>query len=610
MIFRVLHSSIGFLLCCLLILISGCRPILLNSQINNNSKLVLALPSAPPTFNYPISRSPYGIFKFIYEGLLSENGLTGELQPALAESWVLSEDKRRIIFTLRSGLKWSDGEPLTADDVVFTYQDIYLNKNIPTIYRDFLRIGSNSAFPSVKKLDQQRVEFILPEPFAPFLRYVEQLKVLPAHVLQDTILSIDPDGKPLFLSTWNTNTEPQKIISNGAFKLAGYIPSQRIILQKNPFYWRSDAMGNSLPYIDETIIQIIPSTDNQLLRFRSGELDTLRVNAEAFQLLKREEKRGKYQIYNGGPQVGYQFVGFNLNQAKNSEGKPFLNPIKSGWFNNLAFRQAVAYAIDRQQINNNIYRGLGTIQHSALGVQSPYYLSPEAGLKVYNYNLEKSINLLLDAGFQYNKANELLDKDGNRVEFTILVKSEEKLRIDTAVQVKEDLSKIGIQANLQVLNFNTVLEKLLLRRDWECYVGAFGVPGADFEPNLLSLFWLSTGSFHQFNLGAKPGETPMQNWQVSNWEQEIDRLFTAGYQTVDENERREIYGQFQQIVAEQLPIFFLVNPLSLQAVRDRIENLKFSAIGGAFWNIDELKVADEGVRSQESGVRREEEGRG
>ncbi|GGA53443.1 hypothetical protein CYANOKiyG1_73500 [Okeania sp. KiyG1] len=82
-------------------------------------------------------------------------------------------------------------------------------------------------------------------------------------------------------------------------------------------------MGNSLPYLDEIVIQIIPSTDNQLLRFRSGELDALPVNAEAFQLLKREEKRGKYQIYNGGPQFGYQFVGFNLNQAKNSEGKPF-----------------------------------------------------------------------------------------------------------------------------------------------------------------------------------------------------------------------------------------------------------------------------------------------
>jgi len=588
---RVLHFLGGFVLCCLLILTSGCRPTLLKSQSNNNSKLVLVNPSPPSTFNYAISRSPYGIFRFIYKGLISENGLTGELEPTLAESWVLSENKKRIIFTLRSELKWSDGEPLTADDVVFTYQDIYLNQKIPTVYRDFLRIGSSGAFPSVKKIDRRRIEFILPEPFAPFIRYIEKLKILPAHALRDTIFSTDADGKPLFLSTWNTNTPPQKIISNGPFKLESYIPSQRIILQKNPFYWRSDSPGNSLPYIDKIIIQIIPSTDNQLLRFRSGELDSIRVNAEAFQLLKREEQRGKYKIYNSSP-LGYQFVGFNLNQAKNSEGKPLVEPIKSRWFNNLAFRQAIAYAINRQQINNTTYRGLGEIQHSTLGVQSPYYLSPEAGLKVYKYNPQKAKQLLLDAGFQYNDTNELLDENGNRVEFTILVKAEEKLRIDTAVKIKENLSHIGIQANLQILNFNTVLQKLLSSRDWECYVGAFGVAGADFEPNLLSLFWLSNGSFHQFNLGSKPGEPSMKNWQIYDWEKEIDRLFIAGYQTVDENKRLQIYGEFQQIVAQQLPVFFLVNPISIQAIRNHIDNLKFSAIGGAFWNIDELKIKD------------------
>ncbi|WP_094676400.1 ABC transporter substrate-binding protein [Hydrocoleum sp. CS-953] len=591
-IYRIVNFLAGVVFCCLLILTSGCRPTLLNSQSNNNSKLVLVSPSPPTTFNYAISRFPYSIFRYIYEGLISENGLTGELEPALAESWILSEDKKRIIFTLRSELKWSDGEPLTADDVVFTYQDIYLNQKIPTVYRDFLRIGSSGSFPSVKKIDKQRVEFILPEPFAPFIRYIGRLKILPDHALRDTIFSTETDGKPLFLSTWNTNTEPEKIISNGAFRLENYIPSQRIVLQKNPFYWRSDLAGNSLPYLDKMIVQIIQSTDNQLLRFRSGELDSIGVDAEAFQLLKREEKRGKYKIYNGGPRLGYQFVGFNLNQGINSQGKPFLNPIKSRWFNNLAFRQAVAYAINRQEINNNIYRGLGKIQHSPLAVQSPYYLSPEAGLKVYDYNPEKAKKILLDTGFQYNDANELLDEDGNRVEFTILVKSEEKLRIDTAVKIQKYLSNIGIKGNLQVLNFNTVLRKLLSSRDWECYVGAFGVSGADLEPNLLSLFWLSNGSFHQFNLGSKPGEPRMKNWQVSDWEKEIDRLFIAGYQTVDENKRREIYGEFQQIVAEQLPVFFLVNPLSLQAVRNHIDNLKFSAIGGAFWNIDELKIQE------------------
>ncbi|MDJ0554317.1 MAG: ABC transporter substrate-binding protein [Microcoleaceae cyanobacterium MO_207.B10] len=585
------HLFMGIVLFSILIFTTSCNPQQLKNQTAKSSQLVLTIPDDPPTFNYPLARTPYGVFGFIYEGLISENGINAKLEPALAESWIISDDKRRITFTLRSGLKWSDGEPLTADDVVFTYQDIFLNQNIPTVFRDFLRIGKSGDFPLVRKLNSQQVEFILPEAFAPFIRYIERLKILPAHILQDSIYATDADGKPLFLSTWGKNTEPQKIISNGPYRIASYIPSQRIVLEKNPFYWKSDSLGNSLPYIDQLIFQIIKSTDNELLRFRSGELDSIRVTAQAFQLLKREEQRGKYQIYNGGPQFGYQFVGFNLNQAKNSDGKSFVDPIKSRWFNNLKFRQAVAHAINRERMNNNIYRGLGEIQHSAIGVQSPYYLSPEAGLKVYDYNQQKAKKLLLDAGFKYNNENQLLDWDNNRVEFTILVKSEEKSRVDTAVQIQQDLSKIGIKSDLQVLSFNTILQKLLSRRDWECYVGAFGVRGADFEPSLLSLFWSSNGSFHQFNQGPQRGET-LKNWQVSNWEKEIDSLLIAGYQELDENKRREIYGQLQEIIAEQLPIFFLVNPLSLQAMRDRVENFDFSGISSVFWNVEELKISD------------------
>lgn len=231
------------------------------------------------------------------------------------------------------------------------------------------------------------------------------------------------------------------------------------------------------------------------------------------------------------------------------------------------------------------------MQHSPLAEQSPYYLSPSEGLKVYNYDPQKAKELLLEAGFQYNRQQELLDWDGNRVQFTILVKSSEKSRIDTAVQIQQDLDKIGIKADLQVLNFNVILKKLLGYRDWECYVGAFGVPGAAIEPNLLSLFWSSSGSFHQFNQGPQPGQPPIAGWQVSDWEREIDSLFAAGVAELDAPKRQQIYGRFKQIVAEQLPVFFLVNQLYMQAVRDRVQNIKFSANGGPFWNIEELSIA-------------------
>lgn len=591
-IVRSLPLLISLALCCLLFLISNCSLIQLKTEADQVSQLVLVTSKEPTTFNYPLTDSPYGVLRFMYQGLVRENGITAEIEPALAESWEISEDKQRIIFTLREGLKWSDGEPLTVEDVFFTFRDIYLNDKIPTVFRDFLRIGSAKALPSVQKLDERRIEFTMPEPFAPFVRYTAKLAIMPAHALRELVVSSDARGNSLFVSSWGTNTPPQNIIGNGAYRIVSYTPDQRVVLRRNPYYWRFDTNGNRKPYIDRLIWQIIPSGDNQLIQFRSQGLDTIEVTPEAFSLLKQEEKRGKYTIYNDEPNFSSQFVAFNLNQARNAKGKPVVDPIKSRWFNTLAFRQAVAYAIDRETMTNNIYRGLAEVQHSPLRVQSPYYLSPEAGLKVYNYDPQKAKQLLLEAGFQYNAQNELLDWDGNRVRFTFLVKSEEQSRIESAVQIQQDLNKIGIRGDLQILNFSVVLQKLLQSRDWECYLGSFGTPGADVEPHLLSAFWSSVGSFHQFNQGPQPGEPPLESWEVSEWEREIDSLFAAGVKELDERKRKAIYGRFQQIVAQQLPVFFLVNPLSLQAVRDRVQNLKFSAQEGAFWNIDELRVTD------------------
>ncbi|NEP46566.1 MAG: hypothetical protein F6K35_48185 [Okeania sp. SIO2H7] len=303
--------------------LNACRP----QQPEDFSGLVVPTPSDAGTFNYPLNQSAYSIFGFIYDGLIRENGITGELEPGLAESWEISEDGQTITITLREGLKWSDGEPMTADDIIFSYNDIYLNDEIPTSFKDILRIGKSRQLPTVKKIDDRRVEFSTPEPFAPFVRYAGGLPILPAHVLKESVLTKDEEGKPLFLEKWNTNTPASEIVGNGMYRLQKYVPNQRIILERNPYYWRKDAQGNSQPYIEKIVWQVIQNTDNQLLNFRSGNLDTMEVQPEMFPLLKREENRGKYTIYNGGPTSDSAFMSFNLNQAKNAEGKPFVKPL-------------------------------------------------------------------------------------------------------------------------------------------------------------------------------------------------------------------------------------------------------------------------------------------
>ncbi|MCL2935728.1 MAG: ABC transporter substrate-binding protein [Trichodesmium sp. MAG_R02] len=570
----------------LIFLLSACSP----EASNYQSRLVVSTPSDASTFNSPLNQSAYSVFGYIYEGLIIENGVTGELEPALAESWEVSEDEQTIVITLKEGLKWSDGEPLTVDDVVFSYNEIYLNDKIPSSLKDILRIGKSGALPTVKKIDNLRVEFSTPEPFAPFIRYAGGLTILPAHALKESVRTTNSEGELNYLTKWGTDTPVTEIVGNGMYRIKSYAPNQRIILEKNPFYWRQDNQGNNLPYIENIVWQVIENTDNQLLNFRSGELDTIKVAAEMFPLLKREENRGKYTIYNGGPTPASSFICFNINQGKNAQGKPLVDPIKSRWFNNKAFRQAIAYGINREAMTNNIYRGLGAPQYSPIPVTSPFYLSPEEGLKIYNYDPEKARKLLLGAGFKYNQNGELLDSEGNQVEFTLLSSSGRKVREQMATQINQDLAKLGIKINMQFLSFNTYVRKLSLSKDWEVYLGGF--TGGSIEPHGGYNIWSVNGRLHTFNQGPQPGDEKIEGWKVNDWEQQIDDLYIQASQVFDEDKRKEFYGQAQQIIADELPFIYMVNPLEFDAIRNRIQGINYTELGGGFWNLYELQISD------------------
>lgn len=593
--FSVLLTSTLLLTCQLFL--TSCNPTEFKSETAQVSQWVTTTIGDPKTFNYALNQEFPHVFLFTSEGLTTVNGITRKIEPALAESWEISDNKKRIIFTLRDNLKWSDGEPLTADDVLFTYQDVIFNQEIPTDWKDGLKIGTSGAFPKIRKLDNRTVEFILPEPFAPFIytttgASTNSVGILPKHALYESVVSKDAKGNPKFISTWGTNTEPAKIIVNGSYKIESYTPSQRIVFRRNPYYWRKDELGNRLPYIERIVWQIIESTDTSILQFRSRGLDIVEISPENFSLLKHEEKRGKFTVYNGGPKFTLTYISFNLNKGRRKDGKTVVDPIKSRWFNTLAFRQAIAYAIDRQTMLNNVFRGVGTVQDSPIEIQSPFYISPEQGLKVYDYNLQRARELLLASGFKYNNKKQLLDADGNRVRFSLITNSENKTRVAMGGQIKQNLSKIGIQVDYNPISFNTITDKLSNSLDWECYLLGF-VGGI--EPHDGANVWLPEGGLHTFNQKPQAGQEPLIGWEVADWEAEIGKLYIKGAQELDEAKRKEIYAQTQRLSQEYLPYIYLVNPLSLAAVRDRILGVKYSALGslgGTLWNKYELKVTE------------------
>ncbi|MEO1672521.1 MAG: ABC transporter substrate-binding protein, partial [Cyanobacteria bacterium J06631_2] len=324
--------------------------------------------------------------------------------------------------------------------------------------------------------------------------------------------------------------------------------------------------------------------DTFLSQFRSGSLNKVEVKPEYFSLLKQEEDKGNFEIYNGGPDYSTSYLAFNLNTGKR-DGEPVVEPIKSNWFNNLNFRQAVAHALNRPRMVKNIYRGLGVPQNSFISVQSPFY---DEDLRGYEYDPEKARQLLKEGGFKYNQRGQLFDAAGNRVKFRLNTNTGNKIREAIGNQVEEDLEAIGMDINFRTINFNVLVGRLRGSLAWEAII--LGFTGGN-EPNNGANVWLPDGNSHVFNI-ANPAEGKLEDRKVRDWEQEIGVLFVQAARELDIEKRKAIYAEAQQLVVEKAPFIYLVNPYSMSAVRNNIEGVEYSALGGAFWNLEELKITE------------------
>ncbi|MEL6488365.1 MAG: ABC transporter substrate-binding protein [Cyanobacteria bacterium J06555_13] len=541
--------------------------------------LISTVIGEPKTFNYLLTQesSSTDVLALMYEGLIGIDQTTSEIIPALAESWIISEDGQTITYTLKEDLKWSDGEPLTVDDVVFTYNDLILNEKIATDTRDILRIGAEGKLPEIRKLDERRVEFKIPEPFAPFLR-VTGIAILPKHILQPTVETFDSEGIPRFMTTWGTDTDPTEVVGNGPYTIKNFEPGERIVFQANPYFWDQG------PYIEEVIWPVVSSQDAQFVRFRSGDADLMAVTPDNFSLMKQDEAQGNYTVYNGGPTTTRLFMTFNLNKGS-VDGKPVVDPIKSAWFTSVKFRQAIAYAIDREAMLTNIFKGLGEMQNSQIAPQSPYFAA--TGLPVYDYNIEKAKELLLSDGFRY-EGNRLVDAQGNEVRFVMQTNVGNKIRESAGAQIAQNLSKVGIRVDFQPIDFNKLVTNISDSLKWEAIVLGFG---AGVEPNSSANLWLTGGGLHFFNQQPQ-GDLELTGREIYPWEQQISDLYVQAAQELDETKRKALYFETQKLVQENLPFIHLVGQYSMSAVRNKVENVEYTALGGVLWNINELKLEE------------------
>ena len=534
----------------------------------------------PKTFN------PYNandatsaeLSEIMYDGLVQTNPTDGSVIPKLAKSFEVLPDKKTYIIHLRKGVKWSDGVEITSDDVYFTYNTIIFGGYGDGSAKDVMTI--DGLMPSVEKIDKYTVKFITPKPFAPFLRNLSA-SIVPKHIFEKATNK----GKEYFLTYQSIDIKPKNLVVSGPFKLSEYLPSQRVVFEKNPNYYLINTKNQKLPYIDKLVMLIVGDMNNQTLKFESGAIDMLAINASLLDRYRELKKHGDFELYNLGSSTNTTFIVFNLNNRKDKTGKYYVNPIKQKWFQDRNFRTAIDWAIDREDLILNIFSGLASPLYTAEPVNSLFLNEKVA--KGHEKNLDFAKQLLLKSGFYY-KNNELYDKDNNRVEFELLTNAGNTQREATGVSIKQDLEKLGMKVNFKAIEFNSLINKTLNSLDYDCVIIA--LTSNVLEPNAGYNVWTSKGALHLFNKRTqndlKNSDKPYQ------FELELDKIFNNGALELDFEKRKVIYDKYQEIIAYENPLVYLYAPLNINAIRNKVKNIYPTEFGGLIYNIASIYIDD------------------
>ena len=535
--------------------------------------LTYRLTAPPKTFNYILAADEPTLFvSFFLTGsrLVELNHDNQAYVPALAESWQLSGDGKSVEVTLRDNLKFSDGHALTSEDVAFTLRTLYDERVTSPIYRDAMLVGGKPIEVSVSDARHLRLGFA--EAIAVPENYMSNLNVLPRHVLEPLL------GKNEFNNSYAVTSDAADIVTAGAFAVESSTPGERVTLKRNPHYWKKDAAGNQLPYLDRIVLEVVGDENNALTRLGQGTLDIIdRVRPTDFANLRAGQ--GNARAHDLGPGLYVDNFWFNLNTGKRADGQPIVNPTKLAWFNDTRFRRAISHAIDRGSIAANIYRGLA----------QPLYNFVSSGNRGWvvdvprtEYDLEQARALLREAGFSFRGAEnapELYDAKGNRVEFTIIAQAQNQARRDSAVVIQEDLKKLGMKVEVAPVENAQLSARINNSYDYEAVV--FGTSASEPDPSSYADMLRSGSPQHFWN--------PNQPKPATEWEARIDDLTARQAHEVDRERRRAIFRDIQLVMAEQLALIPIVTRHIAVAANTRVGNYRPSPLPPfSLWNAEEL----------------------
>lgn len=518
---------------------------ILGSSAVAQGELRFCLRAEPKTFDpMKVEDEASVTVRYLTGGVLVRmNRQTQALEPELAQSWKVSKDGRQITFKLRSGISFSDGTPFSAEDVAYTVQQL-MDPALHSPTGDTFRSGPGNV--ETKIISPTQISITFPAPVAGLDRQFDQVAILSAH-----------SGK-------------KEMAVLGPFMVADYKPGSTLLLKRNPNYWKTDAQGRKLPYLDSITLDIQPNRDVEMLRFKRGEIDLINsLDSEYFDKLAATSPQ---LVHDAGASLDSEQMWFN------EVAKAPLPQYKKNWFRSATFRRAISEAINRGDLARVVFRGHAQPAVGPISPANKFWFN--ARLKPAAYSPDAALKALQAEGFRMENG-ELKDREGNAVVFSIITNSGNKARERMATMIQEDLQKIGVHVNVVTLDFPSLIERITQSFDYEAIL--LGLTNVGLDPNEQMNVWLSSSENHQWNPQEKTPET--------TWEAEIDRLMQAQASSADAKKRKESFDRVQEIAVEQAPFIYLVNRNALSAVSQRVQGASpVILVPQTYWNVERLSV--------------------
>lgn len=498
--------------------------------------LTSALRSEPRTFNRWVDRgtSTDVISHLTQQRLIHVNRVTQELEPALAESWTAAADNQTFTLKLRDA-NWSDGTPFTSADVLFTFKAVYDPKARSVLSGSLLVNGQPLT---VTAPDARTVVVRYPATFGPGIALLDNLTIAPRHKLAAALEA------GTFAQAWGVAAPLADMVSMGPFVVARYEPGQRLVLDRNPHYWKKDRAGVALPYLDQIVLEVVPDQNAELVRLQAGQLDLLhqQVRPEDVATLRPLVDQGKLQLLELGVGTDPDVFFFNLRPQY------WAKDPRRAWITRREFRQAISHAIDREAFANTVYLGAGVPIWGPITPGNRNWFSPN--VRRYPFSLDKAKELLSGLGLANRDGDEWLeDEQGTEARFTVIAFRGNSSVERSAAVLRDDLRPLGIAVDVVALEPGALVERML-KGDFESIFFFYALSALD--PGMSPDFWLSSGSAHIWNIG--------QAAPATEWEAQIDGLTQQMMTSVDPAERKRLFDQMQDIFAEHLPALYFVAP--------------------------------------------------